>query len=165
MAEVEKRRLNSLRIDEPTAGVDPQARRDFWDQIHRLSNEGMTVLVSTHYMDEAERCDHIVYLAHGNLITEGTVSDIIDQSGLISFRAEGTGVRSLEHYIAAQAGVEYAAYFATGLHICGHNRVLLEKAVTSVASEGYHWQEIRPSLEDVFIALMDQSGADMRSHA
>ena len=125
----------------------------------------MTVLVSTHYMDEAERCDHIVYLAHGNLITEGSVPEIIDQSGLISFRAEGAGVRRMEPHLAKQAGVEYAAYFAAGLHICGRDRALLEAAVASVADEGYHWQEIRPSLEDVFIALMDQSGADLRSHA
>lgn len=153
-----------LLLDEPTAGVDPQARRDFWDQIHRLSNEGMTVLVSTHYMDEAERCDHIVYLAHGNLITEGTVPDIIDQSGLVSFRAEGRGVRSLEPFLAAQQGVEYAAYFASGLHISGRNRALLEQALSSVLDKDYRWQEIRPSLEDVFIALMDRSGADVRSH-
>ncbi|CAA0091138.1 putative multidrug ABC transporter ATP-binding protein YbhF [Zhongshania aliphaticivorans] len=153
-----------LLLDEPTAGVDPQARRDFWDQIHRLSNQGMTVLVSTHYMDEAERCDHIAYLAHGNLITEGTVPDIVDQSGLISFRAEGPQVRSLEPLLASREGVEYAAYFGAGLHISGHDRVLLEQAMQSVADKGYHWQEIRPSLEDVFIALMSESGADQRSH-
>ncbi|MBQ0760069.1 MAG: ABC transporter ATP-binding protein [Zhongshania sp.] len=165
LAAVTMHKPELLLLDEPTAGVDPQARRDFWDQIHRLSNEGMTVLVSTHYMDEAERCDHIVYLAHGNLITEGSVPEIIDQSGLISFRAEGAGVRRMEPHLAKQAGVEYAAYFAAGLHICGRDRALLEAAVASVADEGYHWQEIRPSLEDVFIALMDQSGADLRSHA
>ncbi|MFT6163695.1 MAG: ABC-2 type transport system ATP-binding protein [Zhongshania aliphaticivorans] len=164
LAAVTMHKPKLLLLDEPTAGVDPQARRDFWDQIHRLSNEGMTVLVSTHYMDEAERCDHIVYLAHGKLITEGSVPDIIDQSGLVSFRAEGRGVRALEPLMAAQPGIEHAAYYGAALHISGHDRAALEAAVTRVADQGYGWQEIKPSLEDVFIALMEQSGGDKRAH-
>ncbi|WP_373077237.1 ABC transporter ATP-binding protein [Zhongshania sp.] len=164
LAAVTMHKPKLLLLDEPTAGVDPQARRDFWDQIHRLSNEGMTVLVSTHYMDEAERCDHIVYLAHGKLITEGSVPDIIDQSGLVSFRAEGRGVRVLEPLMAAQPGIEHAAYYGAALHISGHDRAALEAAVVKVADRGYGWQEIKPSLEDVFIALMEQSGGDQRAH-
>ncbi|WP_320837822.1 ABC transporter ATP-binding protein [Zhongshania sp.] len=164
LAAVTMHKPKLLLLDEPTAGVDPQARRDFWDQIHLLSNEGMTVLVSTHYMDEAERCDHIVYLAHGKLITEGSVPDIIDQSGLVSFRAEGRGVRALEPLMAAQPGIEHAAYYGAALHISGHDRAALEAAVTRVADQGYGWQEIKPSLEDVFIALMEQSGGDKRAH-
>lgn len=164
LAAVTMHKPKLLLLDEPTAGVDPQARRDFWDQIHRLSNEGMTVLVSTHYMDEAERCDHIVYLAHGKLITEGSVPDIIDQSGLVSFRAEGKGVRALEPLMAGQPGIEHAAYYGAALHISGHDRAALEAAVANVADQGYGWQEVKPSLEDVFIALMEQSGGDKRKH-
>lgn len=164
LAAVTMHKPKLLLLDEPTAGVDPQARRDFWDQIHRLSNEGMTVLVSTHYMDEAERCDHIVYLAHGRLITEGSVPDIIDQSGLVSFRAEGKGVRALEPLMAGQPGIEHAAYYGAALHISGHDRTALEAAVAKVADQGYGWQEVKPSLEDVFIALMEQSGGDKRAH-
>ncbi|MFT4919050.1 MAG: ABC-2 type transport system ATP-binding protein [Zhongshania aliphaticivorans] len=164
LAAVTMHKPKLLLLDEPTAGVDPQARRDFWDQIHRLSNQGMTVLVSTHYMDEAERCDHIVYLAHGKLITEGSVPDIIDQSGLVSFRAEGRGVRALEPLMAVQPGIEHAAYYGAALHISGHDRAALEAAVARVADQGYGWQEIKPSLEDVFIALMEQSGGDKRAH-
>ena len=164
LAAVTMHKPKLLLLDEPTAGVDPQARRDFWDQIHRLSNEGMTVLVSTHYMDEAERCDHIVYLAHGKLITEGSVPDIIDQSGLMSFRAEGKGVRALEPLMAGQPGIEHAAYYGAALHISGHDRAALEAAVAKVADQGYGWQEVKPSLEDVFIALMEQSGGDKRKH-
>ena len=164
LAAVTMHKPKLLLLDEPTAGVDPQARRDFWDQIHRLSNEGMTVLVSTHYMDEAERCDHIVYLAHGKLITEGSVPDIIDQSGLVSFRAEGKGVRALEPLMAGQPGIEHAAYYGAALHISGHDRAALEAAVANVADQAYVWQEVKPSLEDVFIALMEQSGGDKRKH-
>ena len=164
LAAVTMHKPKLLLLDEPTAGVDPQARRDFWDQIHRLSNEGMTVLVSTHYMDEAERCDHIVYLAHGKLITEGSVPDIIDQSGLVSFRAEGKGVRALEPLMAGQPGIEHAAYYGAALHISGHDRAALEAAVANVADQAYVWQEVKPSLEDVFIALMEQSGGDKRAH-
>ncbi|MFT5889357.1 MAG: ABC-2 type transport system ATP-binding protein [Zhongshania sp.] len=168
LAAVTMHRPKLLLLDEPTAGVDPQARRDFWDQIHRLSNEGMTVLVSTHYMDEAERCDQIVYLAHGALITQGTVSDIIDQSGLFSFRAEGKGIRALEPLLAAQPGVEHAAYYGAALHISGHDQQALQRALAVASStaelNGYVWQEIKPSLEDVFIALMEGAGTDKRSH-
>jgi ABC-2 type transport system ATP-binding protein len=124
----------------------------------------MTVLVSTHYMDEAERCDHIVYLAHGKLVTEGSVPDIIEQSGLLSFRAEGKGVRAIEPLMAGQPGIEHAAYYGAALHISGHDRAALEAAVANVADQAYVWQEVKPSLEDVFIALMEQSGGDQRAH-
>src|SRR5580692_11440260 len=65
-----------LLLDEPTAGVDPKARRDFWDEIHRLSAEGLTVLVSTHYMDEAERCHDVAYIVAGRLIVRGTAEQV-----------------------------------------------------------------------------------------
>ncbi|PHR91738.1 MAG: multidrug ABC transporter ATP-binding protein [Robiginitomaculum sp.] len=154
-----------LLLDEPTAGVDPQARREFWDQIHRLSSAGMTVLVSTHYMDEAERCDHIVYLANGKILTQGLVKDIIDDSGLITFRAEGEGIRRLLNMLSDMPGVEHASYFGSALHVSGTDRALIEAAIQTVKSENAVWEEVRPTLEDAFIALMARAGSDRRIHA
>ena len=94
-----------LLLDEPTAGVDPQARRDFWDEIHQLSLQGMTVLVSTHYMDEAERCDKIVYLAHGDIMTQGTVQQVIARSQLFTYKATGEAVRQFAHLIKQAPGI------------------------------------------------------------
>ena len=164
LAAVTMHKPELLLLDEPTAGVDPQARRDFWDEIHRLSTDGMTVLVSTHYMDEAERCDRIVYLANGRLVTEGQVRDIITESGLVTFRAEGDGVRRLAGELKAQGGVEHVAYFGAALHISGTDRAALERAARSAEREDVEWREVRPSLEDAFIALMARAGVDNRSH-
>ena len=151
-----------LLLDEPTAGVDPQARRDFWEQIHRLSDLGMTVLVSTHYMDEAERCDHIVYLANGELITQGSVAGIIQQSGLITFRCEQPGARQQAEWLRQQAAIEQVAYFGAALHVSGHNREAVSAALSNSALV---WQEVKPDLEDVFISLMHQAGTDQRDYA
>lgn len=154
-----------LLLDEPTAGVDPQARRDFWDEIHRLSSAGLTVLVSTHYMDEAERCDRIVYLAYGKLITEGRVSDVIAESGLITFRGVGNDVRPLSAYLESQPGVEHAAYFGAALHVSGQDRAALERAIATVDPSTATWEEVAPGLEDAFIALMSRTGGDLRVHS
>ncbi|MEP0067991.1 ABC transporter ATP-binding protein [Pyruvatibacter sp.] len=154
-----------LLLDEPTAGVDPQARRDFWDEIHRLSSAGLTVLVSTHYMDEAERCDRIVYLAYGKLITEGRVSEVIAESGLITFRGVGDDVRPLSAYLESQPGVEHAAYFGAALHVSGQDRAALERAIATVDPSAATWEEVAPGLEDAFIALMSRTGGDLRVHS
>jgi ABC-2 type transport system ATP-binding protein len=155
-----------LLLDEPTAGVDPQARRDFWDEIHRITSErGVTALVSTHYMDEAERCDIIVYLANGHLVAQGTTQDIIARSGLVTFRAEGAGVRSLTAKLQGQPGVADIAYFGSALHASGVDRAKLEKAVSKAAAPGVEWREVRPTLEDAFIALTREAGVDIRGHA
>ena len=174
-----------LLLDEPTAGVDPQARRDFWQQIHRLSEQGLTVLVSTHYMDEAERCDHIVYLAYGKLITQGTVNEIIQQSGLISFETtnnytpevqstqpesptENT-IRSLLSDIQALPSIEEASFYADKIKVSGHNSqamqqdfVALNQILQSRGQSVIHWQTVTPTLEDAFIALEKQTGGDSR---
>ena len=149
-----------LLLDEPTAGVDPQARREFWDEIHTMATNGMTVLVSTHYMDEAERCDHIVYLAHGNLITQGPIGQIIKDSRLMTFRAEGKGVRALAERIRQEPGVLQAAYFGMALHVSGTNRKELERAMAKVVSDDVTWREVPPSLEDVFISMMKSAKTD-----
>lgn len=147
-----------LMLDEPTAGVDPQARRDFWDQIHRLSSEGLTVLVSTHYMDEAERCDQIVYIAYGDLMAQGRVADIIAQSGLFTFVAEGPGVRDLMTRLRVKPGADHVAYFGNALHVTGSD---LDKLKALIAQDGdktgVTWRQEPPNLEDVFIHLMDRS--------
>ncbi len=160
-----------LLLDEPTAGVDPQARRDFWDQIHYFSDQGMTVLVSTHYMDEAERCDQIVYLAHGQLITQGSVMDVIKQSGLLTFKGTGSYVRQLIPWLKQQTGIEHIAYFGNALHISSTDLSSLSQVIRRsqmyIADhnlESVQWQQVDPSLEDTFIALMTKSGEDQRKY-
>ena len=147
-----------LMLDEPTAGVDPQARRDFWDQIHRLSSEGLTVLVSTHYMDEAERCDQIVYIAYGDLMAQGRVADIIAQSGLFTFVAEGPGVRDLMTRLRVKPGADHVAYFGNALHVTGSDPDKLKALIAQDGDKtGVTWRQEPPNLEDVFIHLMDRS--------
>ncbi len=145
-----------LLLDEPTAGVDPKARRDFWEQIHALSDTGLTVLVSTHYMDEAERCDRIVYILNGKLVTQGTVGDVVEKSGLITFVLEGDDVRKLLPELQDQPGVDYAGFFGAALHVSGHDRAALEKALARYRGmKGVTVQETPPNLEDVFIQLQE----------
>jgi ABC-2 type transport system ATP-binding protein len=147
-----------LLLDEPTAGVDPQARRDFWEQIHGLSEQGLTVLVSTHYMDEAERCDRIVYILNGKLIARGTVNEVIAQSGLITFVVRGENVRWLADSLRDQPGVKYVAFFGAMLHVSGHDRAALERALAKVRGQfGIEIEEAQPSLEDVFIQLEEKA--------
>jgi ABC-2 type transport system ATP-binding protein len=147
-----------LLLDEPTAGVDPQARRDFWDEIHRLADEGMTVLVSTHYMDEAERCHEIAYIFSGELIAEGTSDELIAQSRLVTFEAEGPRADRLARDLTGKPGVVMVAPFGQTLHVSGADRAALEKAIAPYRRAPYSWTEVAPSLEDVFINLMRVEG-------
>jgi ABC-2 type transport system ATP-binding protein len=147
-----------LLLDEPTAGVDPKARRDFWEQIHALSEEGLTVLVSTHYMDEAERCDRIVYILNGKLIAQGTVPEVIAQSGLVTFSIEGNNVRRLMQPLQDKPGVEYAGFFGAALHVSGHDSMKLEAALSPYRDQtGITITQTPPNLEDVFIQLQEQA--------
>ena len=143
-----------LLLDEPTAGVDPKARREFWDEIHALSAKGLTVLVSTHYMDEAERCHEIAYIVYGKLTARGTVDEVIAQSHLITFKAEGPGADKLADDLAKQPGVTSAAPFGPDLHVSGVDRAALDAAIAPHRHEPLHWSEIQPTLEEVFIRLM-----------
>ncbi|HYM17738.1 MAG TPA: ABC transporter ATP-binding protein [Micropepsaceae bacterium] len=148
-----------LLLDEPTAGVDPQARREFWEEIHRLSQHGLTVLVSTHYMDEAERCDRIVYISLGKIVTRGTVPDVIRQSGLITFLVEGRDVRRFLPELEGKRGVEHVAFFGAALHVSGRDRALLDAAVGPLKGQAdVQIHEATPSLEDVFIYLQGAKG-------
>ncbi len=146
-----------LLLDEPTAGVDPKARREFWDEIHALSAEGLTVMVSTHYMDEAERCHDIAYISYGRLIARGTAEEVIGQSKLTTFRAEGPGADRLGPELLGKPGVLMAAPFGAALHVSGVDREALEKAIAPYRREPFRWEEAEPTLEDVFIRLMGQS--------
>jgi ABC-2 type transport system ATP-binding protein len=143
-----------LLLDEPTAGVDPQARREFWDEIHALADRGLTVLVSTHYMDEAERCHDIGYILNGKLIARGTADEIIAHSGLVTFNGEGPGVGKIAHELEAKPGVLGASAFGTAVHVSGTDKRALEQAIARWRKDPYEWEQVEPSLEDVFIQLM-----------
>jgi ABC-2 type transport system ATP-binding protein len=142
-----------LLLDEPTAGVDPQARREFWEQIHGLAAGGMTVLVSTHYMDEAERCHEIAYIAYGRMLARGSIAEVVTGSGLKALQGEGPGADRLAGVIEARPGVAMAAPFGTALHVCGPDMAALHEAVAPWAG-AITFREASPSLEDVFIHLM-----------
>jgi len=144
-----------LLLDEPTAGVDPRARREFWDEIYALSAEGITVLVSTHYMDEAERCHRIAYLAYGDLLATGTTAEVIAGVGLSTWGVSGDDLDPVAKRLKAMDGVEMVAPFGTELHVSGSDRAKLDAAVQSIAGEpGLVVRRGEPSLEDVFIHLM-----------
>ncbi len=147
-----------LLLDEPTAGVDPKARRDFWEEIHALSAQGLTVLVSTHYMDEAERCDRIVYILNGKLVTRGSVAEVIAESGLSTFTIEGRAVRHLVQEFEDKPGVDYAGFFGAALHVSGRDRAALERTIAPYrARADLTVAEAKPSLEDVFIHLQEDA--------
>jgi ABC-2 type transport system ATP-binding protein len=143
-----------LLLDEPTAGVDPKARRDFWDQIHGLSGQGMTVLVSTHYMDEAERCHEIAYIAYGRLIARGGAEEVVREARLVTFVGRGADVDRLAASLSKAPGVLSAAAFGQELHVSGVSRSDLEAAIAPYRRPPFEWREVEPTLEDVFIRLM-----------
>ncbi|HST37124.1 MAG TPA: ABC transporter ATP-binding protein [Allosphingosinicella sp.] len=143
-----------LLLDEPTAGVDPEARRTFWDEIHALAAKGLTVLVSTHYMDEAERCHDIAYIAYGELLARGTAEEVIAGARLFTWRGEGPGVDRLSHELLKHKAVEMAAPFGLALHVSGSDEQALERALDPYRKAPFKWTKTEPTLEDVFIHLM-----------
>jgi ABC-2 type transport system ATP-binding protein len=144
-----------LLLDEPTAGVDPKARREFWDEIHDLAANGMTVLVSTHYMDEAERCHRIVYIAYGTIVARGTVDEVIEASGLHTIVVRGGDTAALARKLKQADGVEQVAPFGNDLHVVGRDPDRLERSVqAAIAGSGATAADDATSLEDVFIRLM-----------
>jgi ABC-2 type transport system ATP-binding protein len=150
-----------LLLDEPTAGVDPKARREFWNEIHALAAQGLTVLVSTHYMDEAERCHEIAYIAYGVLLVHGTVEEVVAASHLATYTvsaANGEGLARLAEELGAQPGVDMVAPFGTSLHVSGRDEAALEAAIAPYRERpGLTWTRSQASLEDVFIDLMSQA--------
>jgi ABC-2 type transport system ATP-binding protein len=144
-----------LLLDEPTAGVDPKARRDFWDEIRRLSAEGVTVLVSTHYMDEAVQCDFIAYIAFGKKLIDGPSAEIPAQIGLITWKVEGPRLAALEANLKGASGVEQVARFGASLHISGTDETALAATVHAhEADPAYRWTKEPAGLEEAFIYLM-----------
>jgi ABC-2 type transport system ATP-binding protein len=150
-----------LLLDEPTAGVDPKARREFWNEIHALAAEGLTVLVSTHYMDEAERCHEIAYIAYGELLAHGTVEDVIESSHLTTYivsARSGEGLNTLAEELNNKAGIDMVAPFGTSLHVSGRDAGKLEAVIAPYRKhKDFEWQRSEPSLEDVFIDLMSRA--------
>jgi ABC-2 type transport system ATP-binding protein len=147
-----------LLLDEPTAGVDAKARREFWDLIHDMAGDGLTVLVSTHYMDEAERCNRIVYLADGHIVVQGNGEDLSHHSGLITFEATGQNIDAAARSLRRMLGVEAAAVFGRALHVAGTDRVALEGAIHAAKNDPLTWREVEPRLEDVFIHMLSVKG-------
>ncbi len=149
-----------LLLDEPTAGVDPKARRDFWDQIHTLATQGITVLVSTHYMDEAERCHELMYIAAGRALARGTAEAIVGAAGLDVWEVRGERVHELFAPLQAADGVQSVAAFGGSLHVSSADGNALQHAIAPWRSDpGLHWQRVPASLEDVFISLVDGDAA------
>ncbi len=147
-----------LLLDEPTAGVDPKARREFWDTIHILADRGVTILVSTHYMDEAVQCDYIAYIAYGKKLIDAPSGELVDRVGLHTWRVEGTGLSDLSKKLNGASGIEHIARFGTALHISGLDEDALKAAVEPFFdAPNLKWSARKPGLEEVFIHLMSGS--------
>jgi ABC-2 type transport system ATP-binding protein len=144
-----------LLLDEPTAGVDPSARRDFWEHLHDLAAGGMTVLVSTHYMDEAERCHALAYIAYGKLLTHGTAREVVSRAGLSTWAIEGEGLTDIGRALRGRPGVDMIVAFGNSLHVSGTDAAALAASVAALGSQpGRRASPVEPGLEDVFIHLM-----------
>ena len=147
-----------LLLDEPTAGVDPKARREFWNEIHALAGHGLTVLVSTHYMDEAERCHEIAYIAYGKLMAQGTAEEIVAEQHLTTWSVTGGDLTAIAERLRKMPGVDQIAAFGASLHVTGRDAAALESAIRSaIAGTASHAEHTQTGLEDVFINLMQRS--------
>jgi ABC-2 type transport system ATP-binding protein len=157
-----------LLLDEPTAGVDPKARRGFWEKIHQLAAGGMTALVTTHYMDEAERCHRLAYIAYGNLLASGSAEEVVKTAGLTTWevsilrpeataRQAGENLPVLAAKIRGQPGVEQVVAFGATLYVSGRDAEKLRASIAPWMTGAYRWHPIESSLEDVFIGLMERA--------
>lgn len=156
-------RPDLLILDEPTAGVDPKARREFWDEIHARARAGLTVLVSTHYMDEAERCHRIGYMSYGKLVALGTVDEVVRDAALTTLVISGGNLAEAARQLNGAPGVDQVAPFGKTLHVVGGDAVALRRSVSDVSKRtGGHASSAETSLEDVFIQLMSTSQDNMQ---
>lgn len=147
-----------LLLDEPTAGVDPKARREFWGEIHHLAAGGMTVLVSTHYMDEAERCHEITYIDRGQILASGRIKDVVESVGLTTYTITGPGLAELGEELEGLPGVDTVAQFGASLHVAGKDPAVLAETMARIAARaGLRIEKSPASLEDVFISLMSSA--------
>lgn len=148
-----------LLLDEPTAGVDPAARRDFWDEVHKLAAEGVTALISTHYMDEAERCHRLAYIAYGDLLASGTPESLVENAELTTWAVTGPRLQELADRLRPLAGVDQAVIFGNRLHVSGKDPAKLKSSLESALKTGdYRIQESQTRLEELFIHLMQDQG-------
>ncbi|MBU1558786.1 MAG: ABC transporter ATP-binding protein [Pseudomonadota bacterium] len=143
-----------LLLDEPTAGVDPEARRSFWEEIHNLSTQGITTLVSTHYMDEAERCHRLAYIAFGHLLTTGSIPDVIKDAGLHLWIVKGDDLHTLAEKLRLDPAITHVTAFGQTLHVVGTDAAMLEQAIQPYQNNHYQWKQAPAELEDVFIHLV-----------
>lgn len=148
-----------LLLDEPTAGVDPKARRDFWDQVHLLALNGLTVLITTHYMDEAERCHRLAYISKGRLLTQGTVEQVISGARLATYEVQGENLPAVAERLRRAEGIDQAIAFGSALHISGEDEPAIMRGLSALGDPQIRWQKIDTSLEDVFIHLMEKTPA------
>lgn len=149
-----------LLLDEPTAGVDPAARRDFWEELHHLSARGISVLVSTHYMDEAERCHKLAYIFDGNLLVQGTAPEVVASQKLSTWQVYGENLIELSEALKNAPGVDQTVLFGTRLHVSGKDGVALERTLAQTAgSAAFRIEKTETDLEDVFIYLMKQTAS------
>jgi len=146
-----------LLLDEPTAGVDPQARRDFWEEIHALAAKGISVLVATHYMDEAERCHRLAYIAYGKLLATGTPDEVLHLYNLSTWEVSGAPARlaALASELRGKPGVAHVTAFGNTLHVTGEDEAALERTVHEFTEAELRWRKAQAGLEDVFIHLME----------
>ncbi|WP_349605467.1 ABC transporter ATP-binding protein [Cupriavidus sp. DF5525] len=150
-----------LLLDEPTAGVDPKARRDFWEQLHQLAARGISVLVSTHYMDEAERCHKLAYIAYGKLLAQGTADEVVASQQLSTWSVEGDDLATLSEQLQGAPGVEQTVAFGTALHVTGRDAQALADTLSRLAGPGRRVAQTQTSLEDVFIHMMSRAEDNM----
>ena len=154
-----------LLLDEPTAGVDPQARRDFWEEIHALAATGISVLVSTHYMDEAERCHRLAYISYGKLLATGTPDEVQHLFRLSTWEVSGPAAKlaELNSSLKDSSGVSHVTAFGNTLHVTGEDAAALEKAIAPFLQEpDMLWKKSLASLEDVFIHLMKNNSEGLQ---
>lgn len=150
-----------LLLDEPTAGVDPKARRDFWEELHQLAHEGVTALVSTHYMDEAERCHRLAYIAYGDLLAKGTIREVVATAGLTTWAVSGRGLGELAAALRRDGKVEQIVAFGNSLHLTGRDAAALEAAVRPYRdAPELEWRRAEAGIEDVFIYLTEKKARD-----
>lgn len=155
-----------LLLDEPTAGVDPKARRDFWDEIQTLASRGISVLVSTHYMDEASRCHKLAYISSGRLLAQGSAAEIIRHTQLTTWAIHGEHLVQLQEKLKQKPGVEQTVVFGDVLHGSGRDAAALEQSVQAIAAEkALRTEKIDTGLEDVFIYMMSRSETDSGASA
>ena len=145
-----------LLLDEPTAGVDPGARRDFWEELHELAASGISVLVSTHYMDEAERCHKLAYIAYGKLMTQGSAEEIIASQKLTTWEVSGDDLATLAGRLRGMPGVDQIAAFGSTLHVTGRDAAALASTLNQQPAS-FQAAPAKTGLEDVFIHLTEQA--------